>query len=61
MTYIIGKEKRMDKNVKLIYSSPLWLISNGIRYSHDNHHLSDTKETKESFITKTIKYYFNPK
>ena len=30
-------------NVKLIYCSPLWLISNGIRYSHNNHHLSDSK------------------
>ena len=28
--------------VELIYASPIWLISNGIRYSHDNHHLSDT-------------------
>jgi len=29
--------------VKLIYASPLWLISNGIRYSRDNHNLSDSK------------------
>ena len=29
--------------VKLIYSTPLWLISNGIRMSHDNHHLSDSE------------------
>ena len=29
--------------VKLLYSSPLWLMSNGIRMSHDNHNLSDTK------------------
>jgi len=29
--------------VKLIYASPLWLIANGIRYSRDNHHLSDSK------------------
>ena len=29
-------------SVKLIYSSPVWLIANGIRYSHDNHHLSDS-------------------
>ncbi|NPA45136.1 MAG: hypothetical protein GXO49_06370, partial [Chlorobi bacterium] len=29
-------------SVKLIYSSPIWLIANGIRQSHDNHHLSDS-------------------
>jgi len=34
----------MNKNVKLIYASPLWLISNGCRYSHNNHHLSDSKD-----------------
>ncbi len=28
---------------KLIYLTPLWLIANGIRYSHDNHHLSDSE------------------
>lgn len=27
----------------LTFSTPLWLISNGIRYSHNNHHLSDSK------------------
>jgi len=31
------------KKVKLIYSTPLWLISNATRYSHDNHHLSDSR------------------
>jgi flavin-dependent thymidylate synthase len=35
---MLDKEKKM---VKVIYVSPLWLISNGIRMSHDNHHLSD--------------------
>lgn len=30
------------QEVKLLYITPLWLISNAIRYSHDNHHLSDT-------------------
>ena len=30
-------------SVKLIYCSPLWLIANSIRYSHNNHHLSDSK------------------
>ncbi len=29
-------------SVKLIYVTPLWLIANGIRYSHDNHYLSDS-------------------
>jgi len=43
-----------EKNVKLIYSSPLWLIANGIRYSHNNHHLSDTEKTRKEFIAKTI-------
>ena len=31
-------------DAKFVYASPLWLIGNGIRYSHNNHHLSDTKE-----------------
>jgi len=30
-------------SVSLIYCSPLWLIANGIRYSHNNHDLSDSK------------------
>jgi len=30
-------------SVKLIYITPLWLIANGIRYSHDNHYLSDSE------------------
>jgi len=29
-------------SVKLIHITPLWLISNGIRYSHNNHNLSDS-------------------
>jgi len=29
--------------VKLVYTTPLWLIANGIRHSHNNHHLSDSK------------------
>jgi len=40
--------------VRLIYITPLWLIANGIRYSHDNHHLSDTKEKQQEYITETI-------
>ena len=31
------------QSVKLIYSSPVALISNAIRYSHSNHNLSDSK------------------
>lgn len=34
------------QNVKLIYNSPLWLINEGIRFSHNNHHLSDTNIDK---------------
>jgi len=34
---------KTKQSVKLIYSTPLWLISNAIRYSHDNHHLSDSR------------------
>jgi len=34
-------------SVKLIYSSPIWLIANAIRYSHDNHHLSDTDNIRD--------------
>lgn len=30
-------------SVKLIYCSPLWLIVNAIRYSHNNHNKSDSK------------------
>ena len=30
-------------SIKLIYITPLWLIANGIRYSHSNHHLSDSR------------------
>jgi len=30
------------QKAKLIYASPVYLMANGIRYSHDNHHLSDT-------------------
>jgi len=33
---------KTKQSVKLIYASPLWLISNGIHYSHDNHDKSDT-------------------
>jgi thymidylate synthase (FAD) len=34
---------KTKQRVKLIYVSPLWLVSNGIRYSHYNHHLSDSE------------------
>jgi len=34
------------QKAKLIYATPLWLISNGIRYSHNNHNKSDTKEVE---------------
>lgn len=30
-------------NIKLLHNSPLWLASNAIRMSHDNHDKSDTK------------------
>ena len=33
---------KTNQEVKLLFISPLWLISNGIRYSHNNHYLSDT-------------------
>jgi thymidylate synthase (FAD) len=36
--------------VKLIYSSPLNLISNGIRYSHANHNKSDTEQIGKDTI-----------
>ena len=54
-------------SVKLIYSSPIWLIANGIRYSHDNHHLSDTKtvficnECYEQIIDNINKKLYCPK
>ena len=31
-------------SVKLIYSSPLWLMSNSYHHLHDSYNLSDTKE-----------------
>jgi len=34
-------------SAKLIYITPLWLIANGIRYSHNNHHLSDTDPIRD--------------
>ena len=34
-------------SAKLIYTTPLWLIANGIRYSHDNHYLSDTDPIRD--------------
>ena len=37
------------QEVELLFSSPLWLISNGIRYSHNNHDKSDTvKEERDN-------------
>jgi K+-transporting ATPase c subunit len=41
-------------SVKLIYSTPLYLISNAIRYSHNNHHLSDTEEAREDYIKNNL-------
>ena len=41
--------------VRLIYSSPLWLISNGIRMSHNNHYLSDTEELICECIAEELK------
>jgi len=34
---------KTKQSVKLIYFSPLWLISNAIHYSHNNHNKSDSK------------------
>jgi len=39
-------------NIKLLHNSPLWLASNAIRMSHDNHDKSDTK-----FITHVSSEY----
>ena len=38
-------------DVKLIYANPLWTIANGIRYSHNNHHLSDSYMINKDNIT----------
>ena len=35
---------KTKQETKLLFTSPLWLISNAARYSHNNHHLSDTTE-----------------
>ena len=37
---------KTKQEVKLLFSSPLWLISNGIRYSHNNHNKSDSEDIK---------------
>jgi len=43
----------MENNfVKLLYATPLRFISNGIRYSRDNHYLSDTKIARKYCIEK---------
>ena len=34
-------EKNIEK-IKVLYTSPLYLIANAIRYSHNNHHLADS-------------------
>ena len=36
--------------VELLFASPLWLASNAIRMSHDNHHLSDSEVKMNSNI-----------
>jgi thymidylate synthase (FAD) len=41
-------------SVKLTYSTPLYLISKGIRYSHNNHHLSDTEEAKKQYVYRNM-------
>jgi thymidylate synthase (FAD) len=38
-------------SVKLLHASPLWLASNAIIMSHNNHHLSDTKTIETEFGT----------
>jgi len=35
---------KTKQSVKLISATPLWLVANAIRYSHDNHDKSDTTE-----------------
>jgi flavin-dependent thymidylate synthase len=53
--------------VKLIYNSPLNLISNAIRYSHNNHDKSDTKQigkdntigSKDYDLIKRIGFHMN--
>jgi len=45
---------KTKQSVKLIYSSPLWLIANGIRYSHNNHNKSDTDDAKKQYINNNI-------
>ena len=37
------------QSVSLIFCSPLWLIANGIRYSHNNHNKSDTDNILELY------------
>ena len=40
--------------VNLIYFTPLYLISNGIRMSHDNHNLSDTEKKMNDCIVEAV-------
>ena len=52
------------QEVKLLFSSPLWLISNGIRYSHNNHDKSDSENIfllgeKDYDLIKRIGFHMN--
>ena len=42
------------QNVKLIFATPLYLISNGVHYSHNNHNLSDTDDARKQYINDSI-------
>jgi thymidylate synthase (FAD) len=41
-------------SAKLTYITPLWVIAKAIRYSHDNHHLSDTEKARTEYVTKSL-------
>ena len=45
---------KTKQSVKLISATPLWLIANAIRYSHNNHHLSDTDDARKQYINDNI-------
>lgn len=59
---------KTKQEVKLLHITPLWLISEGLRFSHDNHNLSDTTEemkannlvgSKDYGLIKKISFHMN--
>jgi len=55
---------KTKQSVKLIHVSPLWLISNAIHYSHNNHYKSDSENifllgNKDFNLIKRVGFHMN--